>query len=197
MRRLLIRTFVTSALIAAACVAVALPLWLTGHVSRVKVRRASPDGRVEIVCRARLPESTEYELWRRRRWQPFGSYLTHSGTESMGRCRDVVWSPDGTLIVVVNEGNTLVFVEPSSGARLGVQGGFAPGDGWDYTSRRIITGLRFTASDIVEFEHCDRVLLRQPGPDGLYSRCGADVRRGRARIVRSSVGATVTNVTAL
>ena len=97
--------FVAGVMAVAGGTGLFMALWLAGAVSRVKVRKPSPDGRLEAVCRARLPESTEYEIYLRRWWQPFGTYLAHSGTESMGRCRDVVWSPDGTLLLVVNEGD--------------------------------------------------------------------------------------------
>jgi hypothetical protein len=97
-----------------------LALWVLGGVSRVKARALSPDGRVEAVCRGWLPEPTEYGVWLRRGWQPWGTHLAQTGSESMGRCRDIVWSPDGRLVVVVNEGNTLVVLDVEARRRLGL-----------------------------------------------------------------------------
>ena len=58
----------------------------------------------------------------------------------------------------------------------------APGDGWNYASDRIITSLRFTSNDALEFDHCDRG--ETVGDDGRdFSRCGARPapRSGTAR----------------
>src|SRR5688500_5810920 len=94
-------------------------LWVLGGVSRVKARALSPAGRVEAVCRGWLPAPTEYGVWVRRGWQAGGTHLAQTGSESMGRCRDIVWSPDGRLVVVVNEGNTLVVLDVEARRRLG------------------------------------------------------------------------------
>jgi hypothetical protein len=176
---------------AVGCLGVVVAAWLLGGVSRVKVRTPSPDGQVEAVCRAWLPESTEYGVWLRRSWQPFGTYLAHTGTESMGRCRDIAWSPDGTLVVVVNEGNAIVILDVATRRRLAVHGRLAPGETWDYASARIITSVRFTSDEALEFVHCDR---RRPprGSGGDFSRCGQDVRRDRARLTRTAAGVSVT-----
>jgi hypothetical protein len=174
-----------------AIVALILTIWLAGYISRVKVRVPSPDGRLEAVCRAMLPESTEYALWLRRWWQPFGTQVAHSGTESMGRCRDVVWSPDGSLVLVVNEGNTIVIFDAIARRRLAVHGRLAPGETWNYASARIITSLRFTSGEELAFEHCDRLPMPR-GTAGDFSRCGPDVRHGRARLVRTNSRVSVT-----
>jgi hypothetical protein len=174
-----------------AIVALLLMVWLAGYISRVKVRVPSPDGRIEAVCRAMLPESTEYDLWLRKWWQPFGTHVAHSGTESMGRCRDVVWSPDGMLVLIVNEGNSLVIIDAVSRRRLAVAGRFAPGETWNYASARIITSLRFTSAEELAFEHCDRLPVSR-GTAGDFSHCGRDVRHGRARLVRTHSRVSVT-----
>ena len=168
-------------------------LWVVGGVSRVKARALSPDGRLEAVCRGWLPEPTEYGVWLRRGWQPRGTYLSHTGTESMGRCRDIVWSPDGTLVVVVNEGNTLVVLDVEARRRLSFHGRLAPGEAWDYSSARIITSLQFASDDVLEFEHCNRGAAI-PDDGRNFSRCGMDRRRDRARLVRTSSGTSVTVV---
>lgn len=169
---------------AVTLLALLVAAWLHGGVSRARVRVQSPDGRIEAICRGRLPESTEYDLWLRRRWQPWGSYAAASGSESMSRCRDIVWSPDGSFVLVVNEGNTIVVVEAGTRRRLEVHGRFAPGERWDYASARIITSLRFTSGEEVAFEHCDRLRVAR-GVGGDFSRCGQDARHGRARLTRS------------
>ena len=175
----------------AAIVALLLMAWLAGYISRVKVRVPSPDGRIEAVCRARLPESTEYDLWLRNWWQPFGTHVTHSGTESMGRCRDLVWSPDGMVVLVVNEGNSIVIVDAVGRRRLGVAGRLAPGETWNYASDRIITSLRFTSGEELAFVHCDRLPVLR-GTVGDFSRCGRDVRHGRALLVRTNSRVSIT-----
>lgn len=164
-----------------------------GFISRERVRASSPDGRAEAVCRGWLPEPTEYGVWLRRGWQPWGTHLAQTGSESMGRCRDLVWAPDGRLLVVVNEGNTLVVLDVESRRRLGVYPRVAPGDGWNYASERIITSARFVSADMLEFEHCDRDrIVARGGRD--FSGCGADRRTHVARLVRTSSGVSVTVV---
>ena len=81
--------------------------WLTGYVSRPVAAATSPDGRVEAVCRGRLPESTEYDLWLRRPGEMFGRRVGNVGTESMGRCRAVTWSPSGEVMAAVSDGGTI------------------------------------------------------------------------------------------
>src|SRR4051812_29378035 len=82
--------------------------WLAGYVSRPVAGATSPDGRVEAVCRGRLPESTEYDLWFRHRGEMFGRRVGDVGTESMGRCRTVAWSPGGEVVAALSEGGTIV-----------------------------------------------------------------------------------------
>ena len=167
-----------------ACV----PLIALGYISRVKARALSPDGRVEAACRGWLPEPTEYGVWLRRGWQPWGTHLAQSGSESMGRCRDILWSPDGRLVVVVNEGNTLVVLDVEARRRPAFLHPVAPGEGWDYASKRIITAARFVSGDMLEFEHCDRgQTIADDGRD--FSRCGGTDARGRAPLSLTSAGA--------
>lgn len=188
------RRLLAAMLVAIVAVGAFAGLWLVGAVSRVKVRALSPDGAVEAVCRGRLPEATEYDVWLRRNWQPWGTYLAHSGTESMGRCREIVWSPDGSLVVVVNEGNALVVLDVEAGRELPLHGRrLAPGESWDYSSARIITSLRFTSGDAMEFEHCNRGETI-PDDGRNFSRCGTDRRRDRARLVRTSSGVSLTAI---
>ena len=158
-----------------------------GYISRVKVRALSPDGRIEAVCRGWLPESTEYGVWLRRTWQPWGSHLAHTGTESMGRCRDIIWSPDGRLVVVVNEGNALVVLDVEARRHVGFYSRVAPGDGWDYASERIITSARFVFNDLLEIEHCHRArVISIHGRD--FSGCRAERRTHFARLARTPSG---------
>lgn len=174
-----------ASVLAVMAIAALVAMWLLGGISRVKARALSPDGRVEAVCRGWLPEPTEYGVWLRRRWQPWGTHLAQTGSESMGRCRDILWSPDGHLVVVVNEGNTLVVLDVEARRRLAFLHPVAPGEGWDYSSRRIITAARFVSSDMLEFEHCDRSqTIADDGRD--FSRCGKDRRTHVARLVRTA-----------
>ena len=184
------RHAVQAGLIAVMAIAALVGLFALGGISRVKARALSPDGRVEAVCRGWLPEPTEYGVWLRRDWQPWGTHLAQTGSESMGRCRDIVWSPDSRLVVVVNEGNTLVMLDVEARRRLSVHGRVAPGEGWDYASRRIITAARFVSTDMLEFEHCDRgQTIADDGPD--FSRCGKDRRTHVARLVRTASNVSV------
>ena len=188
--RLLWRRAAQAALVALTAMVALVALFALGYISRVKARALSPDGRVEAVCRGWLPEPTEYGVWLRQGWQPWGTHLAQSGSESMGRCRGLLWSPDGRLVVVVNEGNSLVVLDVEARRRLAFLHPVAPGEGWDYASKRIITGARFVSADMLEFEHCDRA--QTIADDGLdFSRCGADRRQDRARLEQTSSGASL------
>ena len=89
--------------------------------------------------------------------------------------------------MVVNEGNTLDVLDVEARRRLGFHRRVAPGDGWDYASRRIITEARFVSGDMVEFQHCDRrQTIADDGRD--FSGCGADRRTLVVRLVRTSSG---------
>lgn len=86
-------------------------IFALGYISRAKAQALSPDGRVGAVCRGWLPEPTEYGVWLRQGWQPWGTHLAQSGNERMGPCRGLLWSADRRLVVVVSEGNTLVVLD--------------------------------------------------------------------------------------
>ena len=179
-----------AALVALTGMVALVVLFALGYISRVKARALSPDGRVEAVCRGWLPEPTEYGVWVRQGWQPWGAHLAQTGSESMGRCRTLLWSPDGRLVVVVNEGNTLVVLDVEARRRLAFLHPVAPGEGWDYASKRIITAARFVSADMLGFEHCDRgQTIADDGRD--FSRRGADRRQDRARLERNSSGASL------
>ena len=165
-------------------------LFALGYISRVKARALSPDGRVEAVCRGWLPEPTEYGVWLRQGSQLWGTHLAQTGSESMGRCRALLWSPDGRLVVVVNEGNSLVVLDVEARRRVGYYARVAPGEGWDYASKRMITAARFVSADMLEFEHCDRAqTIADDGRD--FSLCGADRRTDLARLVPTSSGLSI------
>jgi hypothetical protein len=184
------RRAVQAGLIAFMAIAALVTLFALGGISRVKARALSPDGRVEAVCRGWLPEPTEYGVWLRRRWQPWGTHLAQTGSESMGRCRAILWSPDGRVVVVVNEGNTVVVLDVEARRRPAFLHPVAPGEGWDYASKRIITSARFVSGDVLQFEHCDRgQTIADDGSE--FSRCDADRRRDRARLARTSSGASL------
>jgi hypothetical protein len=129
--------------------------WLTGYVSRPVAAATSPDGRVEAVCRGRLPESTEYDLWLREPGEMFGRRVGYVGTESMGRCHTVAWSPGGEVVAVLNEGGTVAVFDGHNARPIGFQRLPAP-DG-NYPSRRIVTALRFESPTVVTFQHCERL----------------------------------------
>ena len=157
--------------------------WLLGYVSRVVAVSASPDGRVEAVCRGRLPESTEYDLWLREPGGLFGRRLGFVGTESMGRCRAVAWSPGGEVIAAVTEGGTVTMFDGRTGKRLGFQPLVPRLETGSYPSRRIVTWLRFESADVVTFTHCGRLWhATRRGED--YWRCGPDLVTERLTLNR-------------
>jgi hypothetical protein len=138
-------------------VALAVPVaWFFGYVSRVVAVAPAPDGHVEAVCRGRLPESTEYDLWFRQSGDLFGRRLGFAGTESMGRCRAVVWSPGGEIVAAVSEGGTLLAFDGRSGKRLGSQPLVPRLETGSYPSQRIVTRLTFETPDTMLIEHCAR-----------------------------------------
>jgi hypothetical protein len=129
--------------------------WMTGYVSRPVAAATSPDGRLEAVCRGRLPESTEYDLWLRRPGETFGRRVGLVGTESMGRCRAVAWSPSGEVMATLSEGGTVSVFDGRNARPIGFQR-LPPVDG-GYPSRRIVTSLRFESPTVVTFQHCERL----------------------------------------
>jgi hypothetical protein len=129
--------------------------WLTGYVSRPVAAATSPDGRVEAVCRGRLPESTEYDLWLREPGEIFGRRVGLVGTESMGRCRAVTWSPRGEVMATLSEGGTISVFDGHNARPIGFHRLTVP-DG-NYPSRRIVTALRFESPTVVTFQHCERL----------------------------------------
>jgi hypothetical protein len=161
-------------------------VWTTGRISRVKASALSPAGDVEAVCRGRLPESTEYDLWMRRWWQPFGTRAGFSGTESMGRCRQVLWSPDGQLVMVVNEGNYISLFDGRTGQLRGA-GILAPGETGSYPSQRIVTQVAFLSNDEFAFQHCHRRFHRTHHRDDA-SQCDGVPAHGRARTLPEPQG---------
>ena len=81
--RSLLRALTIAAVIVVLVVGVlaaVIGLWLAGYISRPVASALSPDGRLEAVCRGRLPESTEYDLWLRRPRAVFGRRLGQVGT---------------------------------------------------------------------------------------------------------------------
>ena len=131
--------------------------WYLGYVSRVVAVAAAPDGHAEAVCRGRLPESTEYDLWLRKSNDLFGRRLGFVGTESMGRCRVLVWSPGGDIVAAVSEGGTLKAFDGRTGQALGYQPLVPRLEDGSYPSRRIVTRLTFESRDAVVIEHCARL----------------------------------------
>lgn len=157
--------------------------WLTGYVSRPVAAAMSPDGRVEAVCRGRLPESTEYDLWIREPGQVFGRRVAYVGTESMGRCRAVAWSPGGEVVAALSEGGTLGVFDGHNARPIGFQRLPAP-DG-SYPSKRIVTALRFESPTVVTFQHCERLwhITRQRMDAAL---CGSALVPARMTLVLES-----------
>ena len=153
----------------------ALPAaWQLGYVSRVVAGAARPDGRLEAVCRGRLPEHTEYDLWFRAPGELFGRRLGFVGTEGMGRCRAVAWSPGGEVVAALSEGGGVNVFDGRTGARLGSQRLLPALEDGSYPSRRIVTRLRFDSPTAVTINHCARLWHTTRGRDD-YWRCGPDL----------------------
>lgn len=150
--------------------------WHFGYVSRAVAVAASPDGQIEAVCRGRLPESTEYDLWFRHPGEMFGRRAGLVGSESMGRCRTVVWSPDGQMVATLSEGGTIGVFDGTSGRAIGFQR--LPGLGYDYTPEKMVTSIAFPSRTEVAFELCAR--RRTPGSEGSVPlwQCGSTPVRG-------------------
>ena len=144
--------------------------WQTGYVSRVIIVAASPNGKVEAVCRGRLPEQTEYDLWLRDRGAEFGRRLGQVGTESMGRCRGVVWSPGGEVVATISEGGQLAVFDGRTGSPVGTQWLVQPGGA--YPMERIVTRVDFESADVVAFAHCARLWHTTRRAEDAW-RCGS------------------------
>ena len=152
--KVLLRLFVA----VTAAVLVLPAAWYLGYISRIVTVAAAPGGRVEAVCRGRLPGSTEYDLWLRPAGGFFGRRLGFVGTESMGRCRVIAWSPGGELVAAVNEGGTATAFDGRTGEGLGFQRLVPRLEDGSYPSRRIVTRLTFESRDVVTIEHCGRLV---------------------------------------
>lgn len=144
-----------------------ITLWMSGYISREVATATSPDGREEAVCRATLPESTEYEMWLRAPGQWYGTRIGPVGTETMGRCRAVLWSPGGEIVAAVNELGTLTAFDGRTAKALGTQ---------HLTLNqvdRIISKASFESPTVVSFEHCDRLWRTTHRPSD-FQRCGSE-----------------------
>jgi hypothetical protein len=146
--------------------------WYAGYISRAVATAPSPAGRVEAVCRGRLPESTEYDLWLRTRDGAFGRRLGHAGTESMGRCRDVLWSRGGEVVAALSEGGLLTVFDGRTGRPLGTQ--WLVGPGGSYPMERLVTRVSFQSADVVVFAHCARLWHTTHRVEDA-SRCGSNI----------------------
>ena len=161
---------VTGAIVLAAA-------WHLGYVSRAIAVAPSPNGTIEAVCRGRLPEQTEYDLWLRDRGAQFGRRLGLVGTESMGRCRSVVWSPGGEFVATLSEGGQLAVFDGRTGSPVGTQWLVQPGGA--YPMERIVTRVDFQSTDVVAFAHCARLWHATRRPEDAW-RCGSASVDGRA-----------------
>jgi hypothetical protein len=153
--------------------------WQLGYISRVVAIATSPDARVEAVCRGRLPEQTEYDLWLRQRGALFGRRLGHVGTESMGRCRRVVWSPGGEVVATLSEGGQLAVFDGRTGSPRGTQWLVHPGG--SYPMERIVTKVNFHSADVVAFAHCARLWHTTRRPEDAW-RCGSGTVEDRVAL---------------
>jgi hypothetical protein len=144
-----------------------ITLWMSGYISREVATATSPDGRAEAVCRGTLPESTEYEMWLRAPDQWYGTRVGPVGTETMGRCRAVLWSPGSEIVAAVNELGTLTAFDGRTAKALGTQRlTVNHGD-------RIISKARFESRTVVAFEHCGRLWRTTHRPSD-FERCGSE-----------------------
>jgi hypothetical protein len=170
---------IAAILVAALGVAGFAVAWQDGYVSRAVVATSSPDGSVEAVCRARLPESTEYDLWLRERGAIFGRRVELVGTESMGRCREVVWSPRGEYVAVLNEGGLLSVFDGRHGKAVASRWLVQPRG--SYPMEQVVTHVRFESADVVSFAHCARLWNATRRSEDL-SRCASDPIGGKVAL---------------
>lgn len=150
--------------------------WHHGYVSRELAVAVSPDGGVEAVCRGRLPESTEYDLWLRERRGIFGRRVGAVGSESMGRCRQVFWAPGGEYVAVLSEGGHLTVFDRPQGRVVATRWLVQPGG--SYPMERVVARAAFESASVVSFEHCARLWWTTRRSEDL-SRCVSDPVGGR------------------
>ena len=150
--------------------------WHYGYVSREVGVAPSPDGSIEAVCRGRLPESTEYDLWLRDPGGVFGRRVGPVGSESMGRCRRVFWAPGGEYVAVLSEGGHLTVFDGRQGRVATTRWLVQPGG--SYPMERVVARVGFESASVVTFEHCARLWWTTRRSEDL-SRCGSDMVAGR------------------
>jgi hypothetical protein len=153
--------------------------WQYGYVSRVVAVAKSADGSVEAVCRGRLPESTEYDLWLRERGESFGRRVGAVGSEGMGRCRQVFWSPGGDYVAVLSEGGYLSVVDGRQADVVAARWLVQPGG--RYPMERVVARAGFESADVVVFEHCARLWHTTHRREDI-GRCGSDPVSGRIEL---------------
>ena len=150
-------------------------MWPLGYVGRPVLRVTSPDGRTEAICRGRLPEGTEYELWLRKSWAPFERRVGHVGTETMGHCQAIVWSSDGEQVAVMSKNGLVSLFNGSTGRAIVARWLVQPRS---YPSDRVVTRVAFESRGVLAFEHCARLWHRTRRFEDL-SRCDSAPIQGR------------------
>jgi len=175
----ILKSFLVLAAVLIATACFVIPFYLSGYISREMVVSASPDGKTEAVCRGWYPHGLEYELWLRKKGEWFGQKIGPVGTESMGRCASVAWSPDGTRIAAsTTSGHVTVFDARAAGV-VGFQNldtlAYRDWTTRPYTTPRMVTGVAFDDVESFRVATCDRLWYRtQRTEDGFT--CGSPKR---------------------
>jgi len=155
-----------------------VPLYLGGYISRELVVAASPDGSTAAVCRGWYPHGMEYELWLRQKGEWFGRKVGPVGSESMGRCAAVAWSPDGSRIATVTTGG---FVTMWDGAGEGVIGTqrldtlvYRDATESPYVTPYMVRTVHVASADTLRIGTCERLWSRTHLPDDAVTCAGPE-----------------------
>lgn len=171
----ILKIALVAALVALSGLASLAVAWMFGYVSRPVAMATSPDGRIEAVCRGRLPESTEYDLWFREPGEVFGRRAGLVGSETMGKCRAVAWSPGGEVVATLSEAGTIGVFDGRSARALGFQ--HLPGPDGNYPPRQMVTSLDLVSPAVVTFEQCARQWRPLGRHQVVFECASAPVRR--------------------
>jgi len=155
-----------------------VPLYFAGYISREMVVAVSPDGSTQAVCRGWYPHGMEYELWLRRQGELFGRKVGAVGSETMGRCAAVAWSPDGSRIAAATTGGWVTMWDAkakSADGHLRLDDLVYRGENErPYSTPNMVRGIAFESDTALRVATCERLWARTRRSEDIVTCANAD-----------------------